>query len=286
LSAEPAASKVRRYAQESDQRAGVTDIVNEPATPAAAVAVVGAGTMGSGIALCAVSAALPTLLTDTHAHALKQALARITSSCERAVANGKITASERDQRLSLLSVSPDPAAIGQADVVIEAVFEDLKVKQDVFRSIARIAQPDAILASNTSTLDLDRIAAVVAQPERVIGLHFFSPAHVMRLLEVVRGERTSISTIARAMAFAQQLGKTAVLARVCDGFIGNRTFEEYLRQAYFFLDEGALPAQVDQALERWGMALGPFAVMDLAGNDIGWAIRRRRATEQPHRPYS
>src|SRR5262249_18923555 len=137
----------------------------------------------------------------------------------------------------------------------EAVFEDLKVKQGVFRALAVTAKPDAVLASNTSTLDIDRIAEATERADRVIGLHFFSPANIMRLLEVVRGERTSPSTLLTAMALAKNFGKIAVVARVCDGFIGNRMFEEYLRQAYFLLDEGATPTQVDQALEQWGMAM-------------------------------
>jgi 3-hydroxyacyl-CoA dehydrogenase len=148
------------------------------------------------------------------------------------------------------------------------------------------ADPEAILASNTSTLDLDRIAAVTRRPERVVGLHFFSPANVMKLLEIVRGARTAPAVLASAAAFGKAIGKVAVVAGVCDGFIGNRMFEEYLRQAYYLLEEGALPAQVDAALERWGMAMGPLRVMDLVGQDIGWSIRKRRAVDQPDRPYS
>jgi 3-hydroxyacyl-CoA dehydrogenase len=172
------------------------------------------------------------------------------------------------------------------DLVVEAVYEDLEVKRAVFRELDRVVPPSTLLASNTSTLDLDAIAAVTGRPADVVGLHFFSPAQVMRLLEVIRGRETSVTSLATALAFGKTIGKVSVVAGVCDGFIGNRMFEEYLRQAYFLVDLGVLPWRVDRVLEQWGMAMGPFAVMDLAGNDIGWAIRRRRALEQPGRPYS
>lgn len=162
----------------------------------------------------------------------------------------------------------------------------MAVKRGVFEALDAVAAPGAILASNTSTLDLNEIAAVTKRPESVVGLHFFSPANVMRLLEIVRGSRTSAATLASALGFAKTIGKTAVVAGVCDGFIGNRMFEEYLRQAYFLVEEGALPQQVDHALQEWGMAMGPFRTMDLAGQDIGWNIRARRARTQPERPYS
>lgn len=281
-------SKGLQYAFFSDRRAAVIDGLPADAgvQRVNAVGIIGAGTMGTGIALCTLNAALPTVLIETRPQALEQAFARICCTYEGAIAKGRMTPSERDRRMSLLTTTTDFGALSDADLIIEAVFEDLEVKQNVFRLLEGVARSDAILASNTSTLDVDRIAGVTAHPDRVVGLHFFSPANMMRLLEVVRGKETSASTLLTAMALAKKIGKTAVVARVCDGFIGNRMFEEYLRQAYFLLDEGAMPTQVDRALEQWGMAMGPFAVMDLAGGDIGWAIRKRRAVEQPDRPYS
>jgi 3-hydroxyacyl-CoA dehydrogenase len=172
------------------------------------------------------------------------------------------------------------------DLVIEAVYEDLEIKRSVFRELDRVLEPGVLLASNTSTLDLDAIASATGRPADVVGLHFFSPANVMRLLEVVRGRETSALGLATALAFGKAIGKVTVVARVCDGFIGNRMFEEYLRQAYALVDVGVPPLRVDAVLERWGMAMGPFAVMDLAGNDIGWAIRKRRLIDHPERPYS
>ena len=281
-------SKALQYAFFSDRRAAMIDGLpsDAAARQVRVVGIVGAGTMGTGIALCTLITGLPTVLIETRPKALEQSLARISATFEASIEKGRMSLSERDRRMSSLKTSNDYAALRDADLIIEAVFEDLKIKQDAFRALDRVAGPDAILASNTSSLDIDRIAAFTERTDRVIGLHFFSPANVMRLLEVVRSERTSPSTLLTAMALAKKIGKTAVVARVCDGFIGNRMFEEYLRQAYFLLDEGATPIQVDRALEHWGMAMGPFAVMDLAGGDIGWAIRKRRAVEQPDRPYS
>ena len=178
------------------------------------------------------------------------------------------------------------ADAGAADLAIEAVYEDLGLKHEIFRELDRVAKSDAILATNTSTLDVDRIADSVGRPARVIGTHFFSPAHVMKLLEIVRTPRTAPEVVADTLAFARKIGKVGVVAGVCDGFIGNRIFEEYLRQAYFLLEEGALPQQIDHALETWGFAMGPMRVMDLAGQDIGWKIRQRRAIEHPSRVYS
>ena len=176
--------------------------------------------------------------------------------------------------------------ISDCDLVIEAVFEEMAVKQAVFRQLDATLRAGAILASNTSTLDLDAIAAVTGRPQDVIGLHFFSPAQVMKLLEIVRGEKTAPDVLMSALKFARQIGKTAVVAGVCDGFIGNRMLEQYLRQAMFMLEEGASPRQIDQAIENFGFAMGPFRMNDLAGNDISWAIRKRRSVEKPHIVYS
>jgi 3-hydroxyacyl-CoA dehydrogenase len=166
------------------------------------------------------------------------------------------------------------------------VFEDIAVKESVFRKLDEVVKPGAILASNTSTLDLNRIAAFTKRPGDVIGTHFFSPANVMKLLEVVRGEKTAKDVLATVMGVAKKIKKTAVVSGVCDGFIGNRMVEQYIRQAFFLLEEGATPRQVDRAVERWGMAMGPFRMSDLAGNDIGWAIRKRRYREHPGMRYS
>jgi 3-hydroxyacyl-CoA dehydrogenase len=166
------------------------------------------------------------------------------------------------------------------------VFEDMDIKRAVFARLDAAAKPGAILATNTSTLDVNRLAAVTRRPQDVLGLHFFSPAHVMKLLEVVRGTATAPDVLATAMQTAKRIGKTAVVAGVCDGFIGNRMVEHYLRQAMFLLEEGALPADVDGALERFGMAMGPFRMSDLAGNDVGWRIRQRRYVERPQMRYS
>jgi 3-hydroxyacyl-CoA dehydrogenase len=173
-----------------------------------------------------------------------------------------------------------------ADLVIEAVFEEMGAKETVFRKLDEVAKPGAILATNTSTLDVNRIAAATKRPQDVVGMHFFSPANVMKLLEVVRGAKTAKDVLATVMQVAKKIRKTAVVSGVCDGFIGNRMVEQYLRQALFLLEEGASPAQVDRAMERFGMAMGPFRMSDLAGNDIGWAIRKRRYVEKPDVRYS
>jgi 3-hydroxyacyl-CoA dehydrogenase len=170
--------------------------------------------------------------------------------------------------------------------VIEAVFEEMGVKQKVFEKLDEVMKPGAILASNTSTLDLNKIASFTKRPQDVVGLHFFSPANVMKLLEVVRGEKTGKDVLATVMSLAKKIKKTAVVSGVTDGFIGNRMIEQYSRQAGFLLDEGATPQQVDRAIERFGFAMGPFRMGDLAGNDIGWAIRKRRAQERPNMLYS
>jgi 3-hydroxyacyl-CoA dehydrogenase len=255
--------------------------------PIERVAVIGAGLMGSGISIALLGAGLPVTVVDPDAAALERARTRIADSIRRDVEKGRATQVTADARIAALAVATDiHAAVADADLVIEAVFEDMAVKCEVFRTLDAATKPDAILATNTSTLDVDAIAAVVRDPGRVLGMHFFSPANVMRLVEVVRGAATRPEVVGMAMDFARRLGKVGVVAGVCDGFIGNRMFEEYLRQAYFLLEEGALPQQIDRAMEAYGFAMGPFRVMDLAGQDIGWRIRQRRARDQPDRPYS
>jgi 3-hydroxyacyl-CoA dehydrogenase len=188
--------------------------------------------------------------------------------------------------MALLTPTLAYDALKDADLVIEAVFEDMGVKEQVFRQLDEVMKPGAILASNTSTLDVDKIAAFTRRPQDVVGMHFFSPANVMKLLEVVRGAKTAKDVLATVMQVAKKIRKTAVVSGVCDGFIGNRMIEQYSRQAGFLLEEGCTPQQVDKAIEKFGFAMGPFRMGDLAGNDIGWAIRKRRYVEKPHMRYS
>lgn len=186
--------------------------------------------------------------------------------------------------MGLITPTLDYAQIADADIVIEAVFEDMAVKQTVFEKLDQVMKPGAILASNTSTLDVDRIAAFTRRPQDVIGTHFFSPANVMRLLEVVRGQATAKDVLATVMQLAKKIRKLAVVSGVCDGFIGNRMINRYSAEAMVLLVEGAQPAQVDRAMEQWGMAMGPFRMGDLAGNDVGWFIRKRQYAEHPDMP--
>ena len=250
------------------------------------VGVIGAGTMGGGIAMNFVNAGLPVTLLETKQDALDRGLATIRKNYESAVKKGRLTQEKLEERLALITPTLSYDDLGQADLIIEAVFEELGVKEQVFSKLDQVAKTGAILASNTSTLDVDKIAAFTKRPEDVVGLHFFSPANVMKLLEVVRGAKTSKDVLATVMQLAKKIKKTAVVSGVCDGFIGNRMVEQYIRQALFMLEEGALPSQVDRAIEKFGFAMGPFRMSDLAGNDIGWAIRKRRYQEKPNLTYS
>ncbi|KNE75515.1 Enoyl-CoA hydratase [Candidatus Burkholderia crenata] len=250
------------------------------------VGVIGAGTMGGGIAMNFVNAGLPVTLLETKQEALDRGLATIRKNYESAVKKDRLTAEKLEERMALISPTLSHDALSDADLIIEAVFEELSVKEQVFSKLDQVAKKGAILASNTSTLDVDKIAAFTKRPEDVVGMHFFSPANVMKLLEVVRGAKTSKDVLATVMQLAKKIKKTAVVSGVCDGFIGNRMIQQYLRQALFMLEEGALPAQVDRAIEKFGFAMGPFRMSDLAGNDIGWAIRKRRYQEKPDLKYS
>jgi len=249
------------------------------------VAVIGAGTMGGGIAMNFINAGLPVTLIETSQEALDRGLAIIRKNYDATVKKGKLTAQAVEQRIALIKPSLSYDDVREADLIVEAVFEEIGVKEQVFRRLDGIAKPGAILASNTSTLDLNRIAGFTQRPQDVVGLHFFSPANVMKLLEVVRGTHTSKDVLATVMKLAKQIKKTAVVAGVCDGFIGNRMIEQYIRQSLFMVEEGALPAQIDKAIEAFGFAMGPFRMSDLAGNDIGWAIRKRRRAEHPEFRY-
>ena len=252
----------------------------------ASVAVIGAGTMGGGIAMNFLNAGIPVTLLETRQEALDRGVATLRKNYETQLKKGKLSPEKLEQRVALLHTALDYEAIRDADLVIEAVFEDMAVKTAVFQQLDAVVKPGAILASNTSTLDLNAIAACTARPQDVVGLHFFSPANVMKLLEVVRGAQTAPDVMATVMALAKKIRKTAVVSGVCDGFIGNRMLEHYIRQAGFLLDEGCTPAQVDQAIERFGFAMGPFRMQDMAGNDIGWAIRKRRYAEQSQMKFS
>jgi 3-hydroxyacyl-CoA dehydrogenase len=248
-------------------------------------AVIGFGTMGGGIAMSFANAGIPVAVLETTQEALDRGMALCRSNWEASAQKGRMTAPQVEARMALLAPTLRYADLGSADIVVEAVFEDLAVKQKVFRELDRVARPGAILATNTSTLDIDRIAAVTKRPADVLGTHFFSPAHVMRLLEVVRGAATAPDVLATVMKLARPLKKVAVVSGVCDGFIGNRMLEHYVRQSLFLLEEGASPQQVDKALTDFGMAMGIFAVGDLAGLDIGYAIRQRRYKEKPEVRY-
>ena len=272
--AERAASKIPDVPADTAQRA-----INS-------VAIIGAGTMCGGIAMNFLNAGIPVKMLEMKQEALDRGLATIAKNYESQVKKGKLKQDKYEQRMSLLSTTLSYDDLSDADMVIEAVFEELGVKEAVFKELDRVMKPGAILASNTSTLDVDKIAAFTKRPEDVVGMHFFSPANVMKLLEVVRGAKTGKDVLATVMAVAKKIRKTAVLSGVCDGFIGNRMIEQYGRQGGFLLDEGCTPAQVDRAVEKFGFAMGPFRMGDLAGNDIGWAIRKRRYMEKPDMKYS
>ncbi|MBH2020289.1 MAG: enoyl-CoA hydratase/isomerase family protein, partial [Burkholderiales bacterium] len=259
--AERAASKIPDVPADTPKRA-----INS-------VAVIGAGTMGGGIAMNFLNAGIPVKMLEMKQDALDRGIATIRKNYESQVKKGKLKADKYEQRMGLLSTTLSYGDLKDADMVIEAVFEEMGVKQAVFKELDRVMKPGAILASNTSTLDLNQIAAFTRRPEDVVGLHFFSPANIMKLLEVVRGEKTAKDVMATVMAVAKKIRKTAVVSGVCDGFIGNRMIEQYGRQGGFLLDEGCTPEQVDKAIEKFGFAMGPFRMGDLAGNDIGWAIR-------------
>ncbi|GJH31611.1 enoyl-CoA hydratase/isomerase family protein [Paraburkholderia hospita] len=281
-------SKALRHAFFGERAASkIPDVPSDtPVREIKQVAVIGAGTMGGGIAMNFINAGLPVMMLETKQDALDRGLATIRKNYEATVKKGKLTMEALEQRMASITPTLSYDDLKDADLIIEAVFEELGVKEQVFKRLDEVAKPGAILASNTSTLDLNKIAAFTKRPQDVVGMHFFSPANVMKLLEVVRGKDTAKDVLATVMKVAKKIRKTAVVSGVCDGFIGNRMIEQYIRQALFMLEEGALPAQVDKAIEKFGFAMGPFRMSDLAGNDIGWAIRKRRYQEQPDLHYS
>ena len=248
-------------------------------------AIIGAGTMGGGIAMNFANVGIPVTLLETKQEALDKGLATIRTNYENTARKGRLRVEDVERRVGLIGATLDYDAIADADIVIEAVFEDMAVKEQVFRRLDEAMKPGAILATNTSTLDVDRIAGFTKRPQDVVGLHFFSPANVMKLLEIVRGRQTAADVLATVMALAKKIRKTGVVAGVCDGFIGNRMIEQYFRQAGYLVEEGASPQQVDRAIERFGFAMGPFRMSDMAGNDVGWYIRKRRYEERPDLKY-
>jgi len=281
-------SKALRHAFFGERAASkVADVpADTPIRPIKSAAVIGAGTMGGGIAMNFANAGIPVTILEMKQEALDKGLATIRKNYENTMKKGKLSPEKFEQRVGLIKGTLSYEEIGQADIVVEAVFEDLGVKEQVFKKLDEVMKQGAILASNTSTLDVNKIAAFTKRPQEVIGLHFFSPANVMKLLEIVRGEKTAKDVLATSLALSKKIKKTGVVSGVCDGFIGNRMIEQYSRQAGFLLEEGALPEQVDKAIEKFGFAMGPFRMGDLAGNDIGWYIRKRRYVEKPEVTYS
>lgn len=249
--------------------------------PIKSAAVLGAGTMGGGIAMNFANAGIPVKLLDVSQEALSRGLGVIEKNYATSVQRGSMKQEAMDRAMKLITGTQRFEDIGDADIVVEAVFEEMGVKKEVFAKLDKVMKPDAVLATNTSTLDIDEIAASTKRPQDVIGTHFFSPANVMKLLENVRGAKSSPETIATVMALGKTLKKVAVLAGNCDGFIGNRMLHGYLREANFLLEEGCMPEQVDRALEEFGLAMGPFRMGDLAGLDVGWRIRKGKAHLRP-----
>ena len=281
-------ARAAQHAFLAERAAGkVADMpADTPVRSIAQVGVIGAGTMGGGIAMNFLSAGIPVVLLEMKQEALDRGIATIRKNYEAQVKKGRLTQEKVESLIALIQPSLSYDDLKNADLIIEAVFEDMGVKEKVFSQLDAIAKPGAILASNTSTLDLNEIANITKRPEDVIGLHFFSPANVMKLLEVVRGAKTSKEVLATALALAKKIKKLAIVSGVCDGFIGNRMLDPYIRQALFLVDEGATPAQVDKAMEKFGMNMGPFRMCDLVGNDVMGSIRQRQRQLYPGKFYS
>jgi 3-hydroxyacyl-CoA dehydrogenase len=264
------------------QVAKIPDVPDDtPARPIARAAVIGGGTMGGGIAMCFANAGIPVQMIETTDEALTRGVDIIRRNYAATVAKGRLAQAAMDARMDLIRGTLDLPAVRDADIVIEAVFEEMDIKKTVFRELDRLCKPGAILATNTSTLDVDEIAAATRRPADVIGTHFFSPANVMRLLEVVRGKASAKDVIATTMKLGRTLGKVPVLVGVCDGFVGNRMLARYFKQAEFLVEEGALPQQVDKVLVEFGLPMGLFTMSDMAGNDVSWRIRKRQAATLP-----
>jgi 3-hydroxyacyl-CoA dehydrogenase len=278
---------LRHYFFGERAAAKIPDVPEEtPKRPIRSAAVIGAGTMGGGIAMNFANAGIPVIVLEVNREALNKGLATVRKNYESSLKKGRLTPEKFEQRMGLIRGTLSYDDIRDADIVIEAVFEEMGIKETVFRKLDEVMKQGAILASNTSTLDVNRIAGFTGRPQDVIGTHFFSPANLMRLLEIVRGEKTAKDVLATTMALARKIKKIGVVSGVCDGFIGNRMIEQYARQAGFLLEEGCLPEQMDKAMEEFGFAMGPFRMGDLAGNDVGWYIRKRRYAERPDVIYS
>jgi 3-hydroxyacyl-CoA dehydrogenase len=283
----PESAALRHVFQAERAASHILDVPNDtPVRPIRKVGVIGAGTMGGGISMTLINAGIPVVLLEMSQEALDKGLATMRRNYGGALKKGTLTEAALDQRMALVTPTLDYAGLTDCDLIIEAVFESMEVKKQVFEKLDQVVRQGAILASNTSALNLDQIAAFTKRPQDVIGLHFFSPANVMRLLEIVRGAKTAKDVLATAMQLAKKIGKVAVISGVCDGFIGNRMVARYGAAAHDLIMAGALPAQVDKALEDFGMAMGPFRMSDLAGLDIGWAARNRRRAECPDRDFS
>ncbi len=263
------------------EAAKIKDVPEDtPTTPVARAAVLGCGTMGAGIVICFANAGIPVRVLETTQEFLDKGLARIRSTYAGMVERGRLSQAEMDKRMGLVAGTIETNDLADCDIVIEAVFEDMALKKEIFAKLDKACTKAAVLASNTSSLDIDEIASATTKPERVLGMHFFSPANVMRLVETVRGKKTAKTALATAMAVNKKLAKVGVVVGVCDSFVGNRMYYAYTRQAHFSLEEGALPQEVDQAIQDFGFPMGPFATGDLAGVDVGWRIRKQRAAQR------
>jgi 3-hydroxyacyl-CoA dehydrogenase len=275
-------SKAQRHIFFAEREAAKLPELSEvKARDIAHAAVIGAGTMGGGIAMCFANAGVPVTVVEANGEALARGLDAVARHYRSAAARGSLAADEADARLARIAGTTDLAAIADADIVIEAVFEDMALKQQVFGALDRIAKPGAVLATNTSYLDIDALARSTARPGAVVGMHFFGPAHVMRLLEVVRGAATAPATLATAIAVGRKIGKIPVVVGVCHGFVGNRMHRVRSVEAERLLLEGALPQDVDAALTDFGFPMGPFATADLAGLDISWRMRKAQGLSAP-----
>ncbi|MFG1346234.1 3-hydroxyacyl-CoA dehydrogenase NAD-binding domain-containing protein [Xanthobacter autotrophicus DSM 431] len=284
---ESAEAKALRHLFFAEREAGkVPGLQGAVARPLARVAVIGAGTMGAGIAVAMADAGLEVALVERDADAAQAGIARVRDLYGRQVKGGRLSEAQMAEKLARVAPTADWAQLGSADLVVEAAFEDMGVKTDIFRRLDAVARPGAVLATNTSYLDLDAIAAATSRPQDVVGLHFFAPANVMKLLEVVRAARTAPDVLATALALGRRMGKQAIVAGNCDGFIGNRIYAVYRRHAEYLVEDGAAPEEVDAALEAYGFAMGIFSVSDMSGLDIAYAMRQRRAaTRDPNERY-
>jgi len=271
-------SRAQRYFFFAEREAAkIPDVpADTPTRDIRKAAVIGAGTMGGGITMNFASAGIPVTVVEVNRDALDRGLAIIRKNYEATAAKGRLTSADVEKRMGLISPTTDFGAVADADIVIEAVFEEMPIKKEVFAKLDAICKPDAVLATNTSTLDVNEIAAATRRPESVVGTHFFSPANVMRLLENVRGAKSSKTTIATVMAVGRRIGKVPVLVGVCHGFVGNRMLHQRGKESERLILEGALPQQVDRVLYDFGFPMGPFAMSDLAGLDVGWRIRKGR----------